>query len=189
MNPLILVPLLLAGLAGCTSLLPRGSTETPSPFQNYHEAQTAAERVVPFQTRVAELPVLGLDPARGKNVTIIPYPEIIARLAPYSGVPLEYLDAGIRACILARSECRGYLFRFEREDRRREGIFLIDFLNLKRTTSLTGWWFESLVVISGDTVLFRNTAGQPHIERVESQTNPLGPLQRTGEGAGSLIVN
>lgn len=44
------------------------------------------------------------DPAEGKNVMVIPYPDIVARLAPYSGVPLADLDAGIRECILAKSE-------------------------------------------------------------------------------------
>ena len=176
-------------LAGCSSMLPRGSTDTPSPFSTYVQAEAAAERIVPFRTRAGELKSLGFDPEDGKNVTIIPYPEIVARLAPYSGVALEQLDPGIRACILARSDCRGYLFHFAREDRKREGGFWRDFLNIQRTTSIKGWWFETLVVVSGDEVLFRNIAGQPHVDRVERQTNPLGPLQPAGEGAGALLVH
>jgi hypothetical protein len=100
-------------LAGCTSMLPRGSSDTPSPFASYSDAQAAAEQIVPFKTSVKQLAALGFDPDQGKNVTVIPYPDIVARLAPYSGVPLEQLDAGIRACIRAQTGYRGYLFRFQ----------------------------------------------------------------------------
>lgn len=169
-------------------MLPRGSTDAPSRFTSYTEAQAAAERIVPFQTPAAALPSLGFDPAEGRNVTLIPYPEIVARLAPYSGVALDQLDPGIRACIMARTECRAYLFHFERQDRRREGGFWGDFFNVRRTTNVTGWWFEALVVVSDGTVLFRNVAGQPHMERVEKQLNPLGPFQPAGEGAGAVLL-
>ena len=81
------------------------------------------------------------------------------------------------------------LFHFAREDRKREGGFWRDFLNIQRTTSIKGWWFETLVVVSGDAVLFRNIAGQPNVDRVERQTNPLGPLQPAGEGAGALLLH
>jgi hypothetical protein len=188
----LLLPLaLLAGtaLAGCTAMLPRGSSDTPSPFQTYAEAQAAVERIVPFKTSASQLAALGFDPNEGKNVTVIPYPDIVARLAPYAGVPLDQLEAGVRACIVAQSDCRGYLFRFEREDRKREGNFLSDFLNWKRVTHVTGWRFEALLVVSDGTVLFRNVAGNAHSDRIEKQTNPLGPLQPAGEGAGSLLLN
>lgn len=178
-----------AALAGCTSLLPRGSSDTPSPFASFEQAREAAERIVPFRTRVDELQALGFDPGMGRNVTLIPYPDIVARLAPYSGVPLSELDPGIRQCILAQSACTGWLFRFERQDRRREGGFWADFLNIHRVTSITGWRFEALVVASGGTVLFRNHGGEPHADRVQKETNPLGPLQPAGEGAGALLLH
>lgn len=178
-----------AALAGCSSLLPRGSSDTPSPFESYAAAERAAQRIQPFKTGVADLAALGFDPHEGRNVTLIPYPDIVARLAPYPGVPLELLDPGVRACILAKTGCRGYLFRFQREDHRREGGFVADFLNVNRVTHVTGWRFEALLVVTDDTVLFRNVAGDAHVERVERQTNPLGPLQPAGEAAGTLLLN
>lgn len=184
--PALLPALLL--VTGCMGMLPRGSSDTPSPFASYAEAQAAAEKIRPFETRPADLPGLGFDMAEGRNVTLIPYPEIVARLAPYPGVPLQDLDPGIRACILARSDCRGYLFRFKREDRQRQGPFVTDFLNVRRTTNVTGWWFEALVVVSKDAVVFRNYAGEAHVQRIEKQTNPLGPLQPAGEAAGAALV-
>jgi hypothetical protein len=175
-------------LTACTAMLPRGSSDAPSPFSTFAEAQAAAENIVPFKTPSAQLAVLGFDPKDGRNVTMIPYPDIVARLAPYSGVPLDQLDPGIRTCILAKSECRGYVFRFEKEDRTREGGFWADFLNVKRETHVKGWWFEALVVVNDGTVLFRNISGQPHVEKLVKERNPLGPLQPAGEGAGAVIL-
>ncbi len=148
----------------------------------------AALLIVPQQTRPNELKDLGFDLQGGSNVTVIAYPEIVARLAPYPGVPLDSLDAGIRQCIEAQADCRGYVFRFDHQQRRREGDFWLDFLNIRRSTRITGWWFESLVVVKSDLVLFRNVAGQARIDRIERQTNPLGPFQPAGEQAGSLLL-
>ena len=39
------------------------------------------------------------------------------------------------------------------------------------------------------TVLFRNVAGQPRLGRTDTQTNPLGPLQGTGESAGGALLH
>ncbi len=178
----------LALVAGCSAMLPRGGASTPSPFDSYAQAQAAAERILPFQTRVAELQGLGFDAAGGTNVTAIPYPDLLARLAPYSGVPMDALDPGIRQCILARASCRAWVFHFERMERDREGGFLADFFNVNRVTRITGWSFDVTVVASEDLVLFRNAGGQARIDRVERQHNPLGPLQPAGESAGSLLT-
>ncbi|HXE49716.1 MAG TPA: hypothetical protein VN663_15155 [Ramlibacter sp.] len=175
-------------LSGCASLLPSGTTATPPTFASFDDARAAAEKVVAFETRTADLKSFGFDPKEGQNVTLIPYPEIVARLAPYPGVPVSGLDPGIRQCIEAQSTCRGYLFHFEHQDRQREGSFWLDFLNLRRTTTVTGWWFDTLIVVTDDTVLFKNYAGQPRTDRVEKQVNPLGPLQPMGESAAASAI-
>lgn len=184
-----LIVLLAVALGGCGSMLPRGSSDTPPNFATFAQAQAAVQRIVGQQTHTEELKGLGFDPVAGPNVTLIPYPEIVARLAPYPGVPVEKLDPGIRQCIEAQSACRGYLFHFERQDRRREGSFWLDFLNIRRTTYVTGWWFDALIVVSDGTVLFRNFGGQASTDRVERQVNPLGPLQPSGEALGSYLLH
>jgi hypothetical protein len=70
----------------------------------------------------------------------------------------------------------------------REGNFWADFLNLKRSTHYTGWWFEALVVVNDGTVLFRNIAGQPSTERTDTNITPLGPFQPAGEGVGAVLL-
>ncbi len=184
-----LMSLLLAGTLGaCSSLLPRGSTDTPAGFATFEQAQAAAEKIVALQTPSSELAQLGFDPAAGPNVTLIPYPDIVGRLAPNSGVPFDKLDAGIRQCIEAQTACRGYLFHFERQNRRREGSFWLDFLNVRRTTNVKGWWFDALIVVTDGKVLFRNFAGQASTDKVEKQFNPLGPFQPAGESAGRSVL-
>ena len=179
---------LFGGLTACASLLPHGSSATPTPFASFEQARDASAKVVAFQTRTSDLKSLGFDPHDGANVTLIPYPEVVARLAPHPGVPLAELEPGVRQCIQAQSLCSAYLFHFEQQDRRREGGFWSDFLNISRVTKVSGWWFDLLVVVSSDTVLFRNIAGQARMDRLERQTNPLGPLQPAGESAGAVLL-
>jgi len=180
---------LVIALAGCTDMLPKASSDTPVRFENFEQAKAAAERIVGRQTTVEELKALGFDPVTRPNVTLIPYPEIVAKLAPYPGVPVEQLDPGIQQCIRDQSACRGYQFHFERQDRKRQGNFFLDFLNFKRDTYVTGWWFDALIVVSDGVVLFRNYGGQAATDRVEKQSNPLGPLQPAGEAAGAYMLH
>jgi hypothetical protein len=65
--------------------------------------------------------------------------------------------------------------------RTRKGAFLLDFLNFQRTTVVTGWRFDALVAVRDSILLFRNFGGEPNIDRIEHQANPLGPLQSIGE--------
>ena len=98
-------------LVACADLLPRSQTQQPSGFESFEAAAGALERAVPYKTTVAELKALGFDIDASANVTQIPYPQLIARLAPNSSIPLEALDPGLRDCMLARQECRVYEFR------------------------------------------------------------------------------
>lgn len=174
-------------LAACSSLLPRGSTESQSGFASFEEAREAIERVKPYETTVAQLKDLGFDVQASANVRQIPYPEVVARLAPNPSVPLAMLDPGIRDCIEARQLCRAYEFSFGRQNSYREGSFWADFLNFRRRTEITGWRFQGLIVARDGVVLFRNYGGEPQIKQTERQSNPLGPLQPAGEAAGALI--
>ena len=185
-----LIVCLLAGtvLGACSSLLPTSSTAASAGFGSFDEARLAAEQILPLTTHIQELDLLGFDTREGLNVTLVSYPEIVVRLTPHPGVPIGQLDAGIRHCIEIHMACRGYLFRFERENRERQGNFFLDFFNVSRTTHLTGWRFEALIVVSNDMVLFRNYSGQARIERVDRQINPLGPFQPAGEGAGASLL-
>jgi hypothetical protein len=170
-----------AALSACAHLLPDQAVDTRPPFDSFASARAAVERVEPFRTRIGELGPLGFDIQGQRNVTVIAYPDLVARLAPNSSVPLADLDAGIRECILARDACRAYGFHFWSERRERRGGFLADFFNFDRTTAISSWRLDALIVVRGDTVLFRSFGGEPDNVRIEHQRNPLGPLQSAGD--------
>lgn len=168
-------------LSACAHLLPQQAVDTRPAFETFEAASQALERIEPFRTRIGELGPLGFDVQGRHNATVIPYPDLVARLAPNSSVPFAELDPGIRECILARDACRAYQFHFWYERRERRGGFLADFFNFERTTAVTGWHLEALIVVRGDTVLFRSFGGEPDNSRIEHQRNPLGPLQSAGD--------
>ena len=167
---LILVTAL--GLAGCTALLPSSSAVSPSSFDSFEAAQAALEKTVPYKTTLEELKALGFDPQASANVSIIPYPEVVSRLAPYSGVALDALDPGVRDCILAQTQCKAYVYRFGRVDRQRDGNFFLDFFNIKRDVQMNGWRFEGLVVVRNGIVLFRNSAGESKLCLLYTSPSP-----------------
>jgi hypothetical protein len=175
-------------LAGCTALLPSSKRDQPTRFDSFEAAALALGQTVPYLTTVPEMKALGFDIEASENVTVVPYPQLIARLAPNAAVPLDALDVGIRDCILARQACRVYVFQFARESRQRDGNFLLDFLNFRRSTAITGWRFEGLLVVSDGLLLFSNYSGEPHTDRTELEVRPLGPFQPAGESAGSLLL-
>lgn len=174
-------------LAGCADLLPRSQSQQPSGFDTYEAAASALERTLPYTTTVAELKALGFDIDASPNVTQIPYPQLVGRLAPNSAIPLDALEPGIRDCLLARQACRVYEFRLMREARQRQGNFFLDFLNFRRTTTIVGWRFEGLLVVRDGLLLFRSHGGEPRTDRTEVETRPLGPFQPAGESSGSLV--
>ncbi len=183
----VLILVTALGLAGCTALLPSSSAVSPSSFDSFEAAQAALEKTIPYKTTLEELKALGFDPQASANVTVIPYPEIISRLAPYSGVALDALDPGVRDCILAQTQCKAYLYRFGRTDRQRDGNFLLDFFSISRHVQVRGWRFEGLVVVREGIVLFRNSAGEARLDATERTINPLGPFQRSGESSDLLL--
>ena len=179
------VPLLLAG---CAQLLPRAISQEPSGFNSFEDAARAFDAVVPYRTTVEELKALGFDLQASANMTLIPYPQLTARLSSDRGVPFDALDPGIRDCILSRQACQVYEFNLWRETRRREGSFMLDFLNFRRTQRTVGWRFSGMLAMRDGMVLFRSHGGEPRNDRTERQVNPLGPLQPAGEGVGRFLL-
>src|SRR5690606_25569313 len=105
-----LIALALFGtmLAGCSSLLPRGSDATQVPWKTFEEARAAVEAIEPFRTRKSTLMQNGFDPYHNPAVTILSYPEIIQRFAAGSALQGEEYEHGIRSCLLAGQACSGY---------------------------------------------------------------------------------
>jgi hypothetical protein len=166
-------------LSGCASLLPKSQTESPT-FQTFDEARKSVESLVPYSSDKNTLISMGLDPIKQPNTLILAYADVVRRIASGGVISKEDLDPGMRTCLNARDACRGWELNVARITKARTGGFFSDFFNFKRRTETTGWRFNALILMVNDQVVYRAWGGQPEINEVELQTNPLGPFQDMG---------
>ena len=170
-------------LGGCHSLLPRSENTTEGPWKNYQEAQQIFEQITPYRTSLEDLKKMKLNPETNPTISILTYSDVIRRFIPASGISADQLAPGIQECISATESCKGYEIVQRTINRKRNGNFWLDFTNFKRTTDVTGWSFNGVILVKGDVVIYKLAGGQPVIHEVETNKNPLGPLQGSGEGA------
>jgi hypothetical protein len=166
-------------LDGCSSMLPQVHNES-TPFASFDEARKAIDSLVPMKSDVTSLKSMGLDPATQPNTTILTQTEVVRRFVPSALLKREDLDPGVLACLEARDECRGWEITAAKIEKKRTGNFLADFTNFSRRSETTGWRFNALVLLVNDKVVYRAWGGQPSVNEVEVNTNPLGPLQEMG---------
>lgn len=176
---LALLLALAALLGGCSSLLPKARTESPT-FQSFDEARQAIEALQPQKSNLETLSDLGLTPTKQPNTVILTHADIVRRVVTGGLLNREDLDPGILTCLSARDACRGWELNVARISKVRTGNFFADFVNFKRRTETTGWRFNALILLVNDVVVYRGWGGQPVINEVEVNTNPLGPLQEMG---------
>ncbi len=172
---------LLLLFSGCSTLLPRGESVAQSPWQSFDEAQQTFDQIVPYQTTVADLSKLKLDPLKYPNITLLNYSDVLRRFIPSPATNAQDLDPGVQDCISAKSACTGYEVDQKTLKRTRYGNFWADFLNFKRKVDIVGWRFNGVILIKNGVVVYKLTGGQPSIHEHEENKNPLGPLQGLGE--------
>ena len=175
---LCLLPLTLL-LGSCSSMLPKVHSESTL-FASFDDARLAIESLVPMKSDVTTLKGLGLDPATQPNTTILTQSEVVRRFVPIAVLKREDLDPGVLTCLEARDACRGWEIVASNIQQARTGGFLADFTNFSRRSETTGWRFNALVLLVNDKVVYRSWGGQPKVNEVEVNTNPLGPLQEMG---------
>ena len=166
-------------LQGCTALLPNAHTESPT-FQTFDEARQAIEALVPNKSGLTTLTEMGLTPGKQPNTAILTQADIVRRVFNGGVLGKDDLDPGIVTCINARNACRGWELNVARITKARTGNFFADFANFKRRTETTGWRFNALILLVDDVVVYRGWGGQPVVNEVEVNSNPLGPLQDMG---------
>ena len=176
---------LLFEMSACTSMLPRARSES-APFKTFDEARDAIEALVLTKSNGTSLSKLGIDPVQQPNTIILTHDDIVRRFLPSGLLKREDLDPGVLACLEARNACRGWEITASRINRARTGNFWTDFTNFHRRTETTGWRFNALVLLVNDVVVYRAWGGQPSVNEIEDNTNPLGPLQELGP---ALVTN
>lgn len=169
---------LAASAAGCSSLLPGSSTVVDGSWQSYAEAQQAFEAIKPHETTLSQLRTLKIDPYESPNVALLNYADVARRFLPDSGaVSINDLDAGIQACLRAKTACTGLQVHQTGKTSQRDGNFLSDTFGFHRHTETLGWNFDGLILLDNDLVIYKLTGGQPVIREHAEERNPLGPLQ------------
>jgi hypothetical protein len=56
----------------------------------------------------------------------------------------------------------------------------MDFMNFKRQVDVSGWQFHAVLVVKDDVVVYKTWSGKPHVQQLEVERSPLGPLQGIG---------
>lgn len=169
------------GLAGCSSLLPRGTSSLDGKWNSYEAAEQTFDKITPYQTRVDDLKALGLDIKTTPNITILNYSDVVRRFVPSPSINPDDLDTGVKDCISAKTSCQGFEIEQRAIKRIRTGNFWADWLNFKRKTEVTGWNFRGMLLIRENVVVYKLVGGQPLIHEEEKSNNPLGPLQGSGD--------
>lgn len=164
---------------GCAALLPTTKQETKSPWKSYNDVKLAFDKVVPGQTTPSQLKTLGFDLYSTPNVTILNYLDIAVTT---QSLKREELDAGLLACLNAKTHCAGYQIQPQLIDNKRYGNFFLDILNFRRKTRQVGWQVKALFVVVEDIIVYKLWGGNPNIKVESDLINPLGPLQDAGGG-------
>ncbi len=167
-------------LAGCTALLPRSKEVTASPWSTYREAQATFDLITPGTTTIADLREMSIDPDTMPNIAILNYSDVLRRFMLNQSVTLSDLDSGVQECVRAKTVCRGLEISQKLVKRHRNGSFWLDVLGFKRETHTEGFRFNGLILLKGDTVVYKLTGGQPVIQESEHTQNPFGPVQSIG---------
>jgi hypothetical protein len=172
-----LVAFVAISLAGCVALLPSGSAAVEDSWPDYETARAAIERIVPRQSRRAELSAAGIDPYKTPTITILHYSDIAQRFAVPGAIRREELDPGLLECLQAGKACTGYAIQVRASKRKRTGGFWMDLFNFRRETDITGWTFNAVILFVEDLVVYTLYGGQPQVHEREVSRNPMGPLQ------------
>ncbi|ALG67456.1 hypothetical protein [Beggiatoa leptomitoformis] len=176
----LLIISIIFWLAGCSGLLPEVNTTIQTPWQSFDEVKISFDNVEPMVTTVDKLKKLGIEPFVTPNVKLLNYLDLVQRFIPNSSITLADLPDAIRSCLAMKEKCQGYeMIPIERNSKR-YGNVILDVLNFRRQTKITGWRFQALLVLQEDLVVYKLWSGEPHILEYEDRKNPLGPLQDVG---------
>ena len=165
---------LLLTQVGCVALLPRAKAVSESPWQEYSDAKGSFDSIKIGETTVEDLKQLGFDVNSSPNLKIMNYLDIAATV---QAIPIDQLDPGLQACLVARAECRAYIFEPRRIYTTRVGNFWLDITNFRRQSHETGWRFRALIVFVNHHVAYKLSSGEPQVDQFEDKINPLGPFQ------------
>jgi hypothetical protein len=164
-------------ISGCSTLLPRTTIVTNSPWKSYKDVVYAYNNVVPNKSTVTDIKKLGFDIYSTSNLKILSYVDIAVAT---STLKRDELGGGIEACLTVRDMCTGYVFEPQVASSNRYGNFWLDTFNFKRRTKESGWRFKASFLVVESVVVEKFWYGEPLVNLDKEVVNPLGPLQELG---------
>ena len=174
---LALIAIAAASLAACAAWLPKAHTVTVVSWNSFDEGKAAIDKIVPYESRRADLTAQGIDPVQNPAVTILNYSDVAQRFATGAIVGADQVDRGIRECLVAGKSCTAYQIEARRTNRNRVGNFWLDSFTFKRETEVSGWSFRATILFVDDLAVYTTYGGQPLIHEQEVARKPMGPLQ------------
>ncbi|MDH5591775.1 MAG: hypothetical protein OEY48_02895 [Gammaproteobacteria bacterium] len=171
-------------LGACSGPLPKGTDTIKSPWDSFEQAKNSYDNIILRETTTSQLQELGFNPYKTPNVRILSYLDIIRKFSPNDSVKSEDLPPSVRTCLASREACLAYEATPGVYTSTRVGNVLLDLLNFKRKSIQTGWFFNALIVIHHDVVVYKIWSGTPIIDSEKTRNNPLGPIQ---EPVGSIM--
>jgi len=177
MLPVLLCLLTITGLTGCSKLLPRSQEITLSQWHSFHKIKAAYDRIKTGDS-MQELAAAGFDPQKTANMQLLNYTELASL---FQKTPTAGLAPELQNCLQQPDSCHAYVYEIKRLRSKRVGNFWMDFFNFHRKTDVHGWHFKMLLVLSNGKVVYKVWSGTPSIETCREESNPLGPLQDSGD--------
>ena len=163
---------------GCAGLLPKKTTVTHNQWAQYSQVSTIGDTIRAGQN-LSDLKRIGVDVHSTKNVEHLTHLDVAKKFGLF-GFRDESLKTppGVQRMLDAAERGRGYELTVENTEQVREGSFWKDFLNFRRVTRETGWKYNILIITVDDKVAYVLHKGNPNINRVTTERNPLGPFQK-----------
>lgn len=163
-------------------LLPSSVTYTESKYVSFDKIENDINKIEIGKTTNDDLLNMGIDLENMANVKRLTYLDIMSKFKLDS--PSRYtlfnnidLPQGVITSLAAREKLKAYEVNLERIVKQREGSYLLDALNFRKNTHITGWKFSCLIMIVEGTVEYVLYSGEKNIDKLEKQKNPLGPFQ------------
>lgn len=178
MKKLIAITAIVIATTGCSGLLPKKYTVTHHQWTEYSQVEDIGNQIRAGHS-LAELKALGVDVHKTKNIQHLTHLDVAKKfgLIGHKDESLKTPD-GVKRMLDAAEKGRGYELIVENTTEAREGSFWKDFFSFKRTTRQTGWKYSVLIITVDDKVQYVLHKGNPNINKVTVERNPLGPFQK-----------
>lgn len=177
MNNILAAVMIVALTTGCGSMLPTKHTTTHSQWSTYQDLHAIVNKVRAGQT-LNDIKALGIDVNETKNIEVLTHLDVAKKFG-LIGLKDDSLKVpeGVQTMVNAAERGRGYELNVKNIIESREGSFWKDFLQFRRITHTTGWDFSVLIITVDNEIVYVLHKGNPNIDSVTIEKNPLGPFQ------------